>query len=395
MQPFCRAKDRHLPKWQRRDLMANKVAFLCAGGTGGHLFPAEALSAELVARGWTTHLLTDTRAERFVSGFPAERIHRIPSATIAGSNPITLIISVLALARGTFRARALAKELAPAIAVGFGGYPSLPPVLGAQLGGVPTLIHEQNAVPGRANRLLARFVTGIAGGFLGDAVGPYSAKTITTGNPVRPPVIEAAKVPFEAPKPDEPFQLLVFGGSQGAQYFSTAIPAAIALLPQNLRKRLAVTQQARPDDIDLARNAYAALGMQPELAPFFSDMPQRIAKAHFVISRSGASTVSEIAAIGRPALLVPYPHALDHDQAANAAKLADTGGVEVAKQDSLTAENLSARLIEAMNKPDGLTQKAKAAKSAGRANAAILLADLVEAMATGKSVAAFKADLKG
>ncbi len=375
--------------------MTDKIAFLCAGGTGGHLFPAEALSAELTLRGWTTHLLTDTRAERFVSGFPASRTHRIPSATIAGGNPLALLKSVLALAKGTFAARALAAKLKPSIVVGFGGYPSLPPVLGAKLAGVPTLIHEQNAVAGRANRLLARFVTAIAGGFLDQNSGTYSAKTIATGNPVRPLVIEAADIPFVAPQLEEPFQLLVFGGSQGAQFFSTAIPSAIALLPTELRKRLVVTQQARNDDIDLARAAYAALGLKPELAPFFSDMPLRIAKAHFVISRSGASTVSEIAAIGRPALLVPYPHALDHDQAANAAKLAETGGVEVMRQDRLTPENIAARLKVAMTDPAGLTQKANAAKSAGRPNAALLLADLVEAMASGTSVTAFKANLKG
>jgi UDP-N-acetylglucosamine--N-acetylmuramyl-(pentapeptide) pyrophosphoryl-undecaprenol N-acetylglucosamine transferase len=375
--------------------MVGKIAFLCAGGTGGHLFPAEALSAELTSRGWTTHLLTDTRAERFVSGFPPDRTHRIPSATIAGGNPIALIKSVLALAKGTFTARALAKNVKPSIIIGFGGYPSLPPVMGGYLAGIPTLIHEQNAVAGRANRLLSRFVTGIAGGFLDEDAGAYSAKTITTGNPVRPPVIDASTVPFVAPEPDGPFQLLVFGGSQGAQFFSTAIPAAIALLPTELRNRLVVTQQARSDDLEQAKVAYSALGITPELAPFFSDMPQRIANAHFVISRSGASTVSEIAAIGRPALLVPYPHALDHDQAANAAKLAQTGGVEVAKQDSLTPENIATRLIEAMSDPAKLTEKAKAAKSAGRPNAAILLADLVEAMAAGTSVAAFKANLKG
>jgi UDP-N-acetylglucosamine--N-acetylmuramyl-(pentapeptide) pyrophosphoryl-undecaprenol N-acetylglucosamine transferase len=371
--------------------MADKIAFLCAGGTGGHLFPAEALSAELTKRGWVTHLLTDTRAERFVSGFPAERTHRIPSATIAGGNPISLIKSLFQLGFGTLKAMKWARRVKPTIVIGFGGYPSLPPVLGGHLASVPTLIHEQNAVPGRANRLLSRFVTGIAGGFLDDTAGAFANKTIATGNPVRPPVIEASNVPFVASKPNEPFQLLVFGGSQGAQFFSTAIPAAIALLPVDLRNRLLVTQQARNDDLDIAKATYAALGMTPELAPFFSDMPARIAKAHFVISRSGASTVSEIAAIGRPALLVPYPHALDHDQAANAAKLAKTGGVEVAKQDTLTPENIAERLAEAMNNPAELTQKANAAKSAGRPNAAVLLADLVEAMAAGTSVASFKA----
>jgi UDP-N-acetylglucosamine--N-acetylmuramyl-(pentapeptide) pyrophosphoryl-undecaprenol N-acetylglucosamine transferase len=371
------------------------IVFLCAGGTGGHLFPAEALAGELAARGWEPHLLTDDRAARFATAFPQDRVHRVRSATIAGGNPLLLLRSVMSLARGTLAARSLAKRLRPKAVIGFGGYPSLPSVLGARLAGVPTLIHEQNAVAGRANRLLSGLVTAIAGGFLADDKGPHAAKTVTTGNPVRAPVIAAASIPFNAPKTGEPFNLLVFGGSQGAQYFSEAIPAAIALLSTEARKRLIVTQQAREEDLAAAKSAYAGTGVAVELAPFFADMPQRIAKAHFVISRSGASTVSEIAAIGRPALLVPYPHALDHDQAANAAKLAETGGVEVARQDSLTPENIAARLVAAMADPAGLTEKATAARSAGRPNAAALLADLVEAIAAGTTISAFKAALKG
>jgi UDP-N-acetylglucosamine--N-acetylmuramyl-(pentapeptide) pyrophosphoryl-undecaprenol N-acetylglucosamine transferase len=374
--------------------MAGLVAFLCAGGTGGHLFPAEALAAELTARGWTPHLLTDTRAERFVSAFPPERIHRIPAATITGKNPLKLAAALFAMHRGVLTARGLIRKFRPSIIIGFGGYPSLPPVIAGLTFRLPTMIHEQNAVPGRANRFLASRVTAIAGGFLDDMTGPHAAKTVTTGNPVRPPVIAAAKAPFVAPMEGGPFNLLVFGGSQGAQFFSTAVPAALALLPEADRKRLVVTQQAREADMEVARAAYAACGVNAELAPFFSDMPKRIADAHLVICRSGASTVSEIAIIGRPALFVPYPHALDHDQAANAAKLAETGGVEVARQDFLTPGELAARIGAAMADPARLTQRAAAARTAGRPDAAALLAGLAEAIASGQTAAAFKAAQK-
>lgn len=371
--------------------MTGRTAFVCAGGTGGHLFPAAALSGELRTRGWRVLLLTDDRAEKWSEDFPAEAVHRIPSATFGSKNPVALLRSLARIVAGTAKAAKWARRLKPAVVVGFGGYPTLPPVLGAHLVGVPTVIHEQNAVAGRANRVLSRFVTAIAGGFLADDRGAHAAKTITTGNPVRPPVIAAAATPFAAPGADEPFNLLVFGGSQGAQFFSTAIPAAVALLPEAVRARLNIVHQARNEDMEAARAGYARAGVEAELAAFFTDMPARIAAAHFVICRSGASTVSEIAAIGRPALFVPYPHALDHDQAANAAKLAETGGVEVARQDSLTPENIAARLTSAMDDPAGLTAKAKAARSAGRTDAAALLADLVEAIAAGTPVSAFKA----
>jgi UDP-N-acetylglucosamine--N-acetylmuramyl-(pentapeptide) pyrophosphoryl-undecaprenol N-acetylglucosamine transferase len=374
--------------------MAGPVAFLCAGGTGGHLFPAEALAAELSARGWEPHLLTDTRAERFVSAFPPERIHRIPAATISGKNPFKLAAALYAMHRGVLASRGLIRKFRPSIVIGFGGYPSLPPLVAGLTFRLPTMIHEQNAVPGRANRFLAPRVTAIAGGFLDDTIGPHAAKTVTTGNPVRPPVIAAAATPFVPPIDGGAFRLLVFGGSQGAQFFSTAVPAALALLAEGERKRLVVTQQAREADMAAAREAYARCGIEAELAPFFSDMPKRIAGAHLVICRSGASTVSEIAVIGRPALFVPYPHALDHDQAANAAKLARTGGVEVARQDTLTPAILAARIKAAMDDPAALAAKAAAARTAGRPDAAALLAALAEAIASGQSAAAFKAAQK-
>ena len=371
----------------------NKTAFVSAGGTGGHLFPAAALSAELKKRGWTIHLLTDGRAEKYADDFPADERHRIESATLSGKNPIKLLGSALSILKGIFAARKLARNIKPAVAIGFGGYPTLPPIMGANQAGVPCLIHEQNAVMGRANHALASRVKAIAGGFLASE-GSHQEKIVVVGNPVRPDVIKAAKIAFVAPAKDKPFELLVFGGSQGAHYFAEAIPAAIALLDEKDRARLCVTMQVRSEDLKTSSKLFDALGLEADLRSFFDDMPARIAKTHFVISRSGASTVSEIAAIGRPALLVPYPHALDHDQAANAAQLAKAGGVIVRPQSSLTPEALAAILKEAMADPKALAQKAAASKSAGQIDATLLLADLVEAIAKGETVQAYKARLK-
>jgi len=370
--------------------MAKGTVLLAAGGTGGHLFPAEALAHELKARGWSVHLATDDRAERFAGHFPADVIHPIPSATIGSKNPLALARTFWKLWRGVRVASAVIARIRPAAVVGFGGYPTLPPLYAATRRGRPTLIHEQNAVMGRANRALAARVTAIAGGFLPEDASVAGRKTITTGNPVRPAVIEAAAQPYTVSQGSEPFHLLVFGGSQGAQFFSDAVPAAIALLPDDLRKRFVVTQQARRDDVERVTGAYAKLGIPAEISPFFTDMAARMARAQFVISRSGASTVSEIAVIGRPALLVPYPHALDHDQAANAAALAAAGGAEVHVQSSLDAATLAGLLEVRMNEPEGLKTMAEAARSVGRPNAASLLADLTEAIASGQSPDGFR-----
>jgi UDP-N-acetylglucosamine--N-acetylmuramyl-(pentapeptide) pyrophosphoryl-undecaprenol N-acetylglucosamine transferase len=370
--------------------MADGTILLAAGGTGGHLFPAEALAHELIARGWQVHLATDTRAGRYAGSFPAAAIHEIPSATIGSKNPLALARTFWKLWRGVRAASAVIARIRPAAVVGFGGYPTLPPLYAATRRGRPTLIHEQNAVMGRANRALAARVTAIAGGFLPEDASVAGRKTITTGNPVRPAVVEAAVQPYTVSQGSEPFHLLVFGGSQGAQFFSDAVPAAIALLPDDLRKRLVVTQQARKDDVERVTGAYAELGIPAEISPFFTDMAARMARAQFVISRSGASTVSEIAVIGRPALLVPYPHALDHDQAANAAALAAAGGAEVHVQSSLDAATLAGLLEVRMNEPEGLKAMAEAARSVGRPNAASLLADLTEAIASGQSPDGFR-----
>ncbi|PSH69942.1 undecaprenyldiphospho-muramoylpentapeptide beta-N-acetylglucosaminyltransferase [Phyllobacterium brassicacearum] len=369
--------------------MTKGVIFLAAGGTGGHLFPAEALAHELIARDWEIHLATDDRATRFTSAFPA-KVHVVRSATIAGRNPLSLTKTFWTLWQGNLDSRKLFRALKPKLVAGFGGYPTLPPLYAASRMKIPTLVHEQNAVMGRANKALAARVNAIAGGFLSDRGGPFADKTVVTGNPVRPAVLAEVGKPYVASQAHQPFHFLVFGGSQGAQYFSTAVPAAIKLLAPADQARLVLTQQARPEDEAQVRAAYQALGIKAYVAPFFKDMPRRMADAHFVLSRSGASTVSEIAAIGRPAILVPFPHALDHDQAANAAALQAVGGADVIKQSELSPERIAAILTSAMNEPERLAFVAEKARSTGKPDATRLLADLAEAIASDQRIEEFK-----
>ncbi|CDX13233.1 N-acetylglucosaminyl transferase [Mesorhizobium sp. ORS 3324] len=369
--------------------MSKGVILLAAGGTGGHLFPAEALAHELIERGWEVHLATDHRAERYSGHFPAAGIHPIRSATLGSKNPFAVLSAFWTIWQGVRQAGRVIARIKPEAVVGFGGYPTLPPLYAATRRKVPTLIHEQNAVMGRANKALSSRVDAIAGGFLPEGASAVGAKTVTTGNPVRPQILEAAKTPYTASN-GEPFRFLVFGGSQGAQFFSDAVPAAIALLPEAQRKRLAITQQARAEDVARVKAAYANLGVDAQVSPFFTDMAARMAAAHLVMSRSGASTVSEIAVIGRPALLVPYPHALDHDQAANAAALAAAGGAEVHPQSTLSAERIAELVGGLIEDPGRLAAMAAAARSAGKPDAARLLADLTEVIASGKTVSDYR-----
>ena len=368
--------------------MAKGTLLLAAGGTGGHLFPAEALAHEMAARGWKVHLATDDRAERFAGHFPAAAVHPIASATLASKNPLALLGAFWTIWRGVRQASEIIRRIKPDVAVGFGGYPTVPPLYAATRRNVPTIIHEQNAVMGRANKALAARVTAIAGGFLSEAARPVSGKDRADGQSRAPGRHRGCRQrPTSRRRSGEPFRLLVFGGSQGAQFFSDAVPAAVATLSPLQRKRLAIVQQARAEDTGRVRAAYAELGVEAQVQPFFTDMAKKIAAAHLVVSRSGASTVSEIAVIGRPALLVPYPYALDHDQAANAAALAAAGGAEVHVQASLSTERVAQLLGGAMEDPERLARMANAAKSAGKPDAAQLLADLTEAIASGKSVA--------
>lgn len=370
--------------------MTKGIILLAAGGTGGHLFPAEALAHELKTNGYSVHLVTDSRAERYAGKFPADEVHVVPSATIGSKNPISVAKSLWTLWTGMRAARKLIARLKPKAVVGFGGYPTVPPLLAATGMGVPSIIHEQNAVMGRANKALASRVKAIAGGFLPEGTGAFAAKTVTTGNPVRPAVLAAANSPYAAASGDAPFHLVVFGGSQGAQYFSKAVPQAICRLEDDVRQRFKVTQQARPEDRDGVIATYEKLGVPAEVSPFFTDMAERIAGAQLVICRSGASTVSELAVIGRPAILVPYPYALDHDQAANAAALAAKGGARVIAQGELTADRLAGILKDAIGNPQSLAQMAANARETGKPDAASLLASLVEAIASGLTVEKFR-----
>lgn len=283
------------------------------------------------------------------------------------------------LSLGAFKAWRLFRKLNPAVVVGFGGYPTLPSMLAATWLDIPTLIHEQNAVMGRANRLLAPRVSAIATSFprMTEDNPALAAKATHTGNPVRPAVIVAAQRAYVAPQAGETFRLLVFGGSQGARIMAEIVPAAVELLPASLQHRLSVTQQAREDDRVRVEAAYAKAGIKAEIAPFFTDLPQRIAAAHLVVSRSGASTVAELAVIGRPAVLAPFPHALDQDQLANATVLKEAEGAILITQDRFTPDRLAAEIAELAAAPSRLSSMAAGAKSAGAADAAERLADLV------------------
>ncbi|PRD45193.1 undecaprenyldiphospho-muramoylpentapeptide beta-N-acetylglucosaminyltransferase [Phyllobacterium phragmitis] len=369
--------------------MSKGIIILCAGGTGGHLFPAEALAHELTTRGWEVHLATDARAQRFAAKFPAKAVHVIRSATISGRNPVALAKTLWRLWQGNLDARRLFRRLKPKLVAGFGGYPTLPPLYAATRMRIPTFIHEQNAVMGRANKGLAARVDAIAGGFL-KARGPYAEKIVETGNPVRQAVLDVADTPYEVPAGAGLLRLLVFGGSQGARFSSDVVPEAIACLPEALRSRLHITQQARPEDEERVRDRYAGLGVEAEVAPFFSDLPARMAASHLVIARSGASTVLELSVIGRPAILVPLPHALDDDQGHNAQLLVNVGGAFLRRQPEITAESLAGDIAVLFKNDGQLAAMAKAAQSAGRPDATRLLADLAEAIASGKPISELK-----
>lgn len=360
------------------------LVVVVAGGTGGHLFPAAALSHVLAVRGMEVHLVTDERAAKYGGDFPAHAIHKVSAATPSSGGLFARAMAIFTLIRGTVAARRLVKRLRPRAVIGFGGYPTVPPVLAATQLRVPTLLHEGNAVIGRANRFLASRVDAIAKGFevLGGLPESMAAKTRLTGNPVRPMVIDA-----QAPFPnfaDGTLRILVTGGSQGAKIFSDIVPAAIELMPEATRQKLIVVQQARGEDEDRLRDAYRRLGVDAEVKSFFSDLPGRIAQAHLVIARAGASTLSELAVIGRPAILVPLPHALDQDQAANAKQFAAGGAAFVVAQNAFSPQWLATALVEAQGDAASLARRAAAAKRAGIPDAAERLADLVQSLMTGK-----------
>ena len=345
---------------------------IAAGGTGGHMMPALALARGLSAAGFAPALVTDRRGSAFGSRIPgldpgtSFACHTVRAGGLAGRGLLGALRGLIALILGGFEARALLRRLAPSLAVGFGGYASVPALIAAGTLGVPTLIHEANAVLGRANRLLAPRARAIATAFPDTRRlrAADAARARRTGNPVRPEIVAARDVPYPALGPDSAIRLLVVGGSQGARALGQVVPQALARLSPELRRRLVVAQQWRPEDHQAARRVLAEAGIDAEVGPFFDDLPRRLADSHLVIARAGASTVAELACAGRPAILVPFPHATDDHQEANARALEAAGGAWVMPETALTPAALAARLA-ALLAGEELAQAAARARSFG------------------------------
>jgi len=363
--------------------MSKGLVVLAAGGTGGHLFPAQSLAEVLVKRGYKVHLMTDERVRGYGKDFPAERVHVIPSASPSFSKPWLMPSRMMRLWGGYRLAKNTLRSLRPVAVIGFGGYPSFPPLLAARSLKIPTAVHEQNAVLGRANGFLASRVNAIATSFaeVQGLAENVKRKTTFTGNPVRAIAMAEAARPYNEPKPYGPFDFVVFGGSQGAKFFSDFMPKVAESMSEEARKRVRLVQQCRAEDMASVQAAYDKLGLQAELHSFFSDMPKRLAKAQLVLCRSGASSVAELGVIGRPAVFVPLPHALDNDQLKNAQAFANAGAGWVFPQFELQPPEFAAFLTRLMADGQGLKKAAAAALNQGVPDAAERLADLAEKLA--------------
>lgn len=369
-----------------------KTFVLMAGGTGGHLFPAMALAQELQRRGHVIDLMTDHRVAGYGANFPAREIHVVPAATPSLRHPVKFARDGVTILRGIGVAIGKLRRIKPDAVIGFGGYPTFPPFMGANLLGIPGILHEQNAVLGRANRALGRFADVLATSF---AETKFSERLRIekqlTGNPVRDRVRLVSGMPYPSLTPTDPIRLVIFGGSQGARAFADLVPPAIALLPEALRGRLKLIQQCRPDDLDRVANAYRQAGVDVELAAFFEDLPERIARSHLVIGRSGASTIAELGVLGRPAILVPLPGSIDGDQKNNALVVEAAGAGWIAEQATLTPQSLATRLTELLSGPAILQAAARAAKGLGQFRAVEKLAELAERLAgAGKTQQEFR-----
>ena len=358
---------------------------LASGGTGGHLFPARALASNLLDRGREVVFVTDRRGIDLGGGLQGVPVHTVRSAAMAGRNLTRRLTGVVDLMVGTWEARRLTRSLDAACVVGFGGYPSVPPVLAASRLGLPCLIHEQNAILGRANRLLASRVDVVATSFAETAGLPAQtrARVVLTGNPVRPEIAALSQQPYAAPNGDGRLRVLVIGGSQGARILSRVVPEALRTMPAGARRRLLITQQCRSEDLDFVHETYHELGVQAVLDTFFNDMAVRLAESQLVISRAGASSVAEIAAAGKPSILVPYGFAADDHQTANAAAVEASRSAWMMPESAFTPEALAARLESLIAAPQALETTAERARSQARLLAARDLADIVERLAPG------------
>ncbi len=348
---------------------------LAAGGTGGHVFPAEALTRELLGRGARIALITDGRGARF-SDELAVPVYRIKACPL-GRNILSKIFSILKMGVGTLQAALLLRRLKPIAVVGFGGYPSVPLLFAAAHMNVPIILHEQNALLGRANRILLPMAKTLATSFphVKNMPTSFKAQKVHTGNPVRPDFSAMRQAPYPTLKDDEPLRLLVLGGSLGAHIFSPVVPKALMLIPQALRRRLLVTQQCRSDDLEDTRAAFAAAGVEAELSPFFKDVPERMGRAHLVISRSGGGSVSELTAVGRPAIFVPFIGGHAQEQTANAQAIAQAGGAWLIPEEAFTPDALAVRLEALLTMPATMAKTAAAARAWGTISAADNLAD--------------------
>lgn len=361
---------------------ATRHYVLAAGGTGGHLIPAFALADELMARGHHVALITDARGAA-IPGKPAGlTAHVLPAGRAAGLNPLTWIKAGRAILEGRRMALRLFESFAPSAVVGFGGYPSLPALMAARAAKIPTLVHEQNAVLGRVNRFFAGRVDLIATAAreIDRMPEKVAGKVHLVGNPVREDVLALREQPFPAFTEDGLLRILVTGGSQGARVLSEVVPDGLAMLPPALRSRLQVTQQCRPEDIEGVRARYAGHGIPAELGTYFEDMAVRLADAHLFIGRSGASTIAELTAVGRPAILIPLPIATDDHQAANCREIVAAGGARSIRQHAFTATELAKQIQAMAMAPGSLANAAHAAWSCGYPHAATDLADLIEGM---------------
>ena len=359
-----------------------KKFILMAGGTGGHLFPAMALAQELLRRGHVVELMTDHRVESYGSDFPASMIHIVPSATPSLSNPLKFLAGGVKILGGMGVAFGKLRSSKPDCVIGFGGYPTFPPFVAASLLGIPGILHEQNAVMGRANRALGRFADLLAMSFATTKFADsLSIDKVVTGNPVRDRVRAVATTPYPVLDGSGPIRLVIFGGSQGAKALSDIVPAAIALVPDELRTRLHIVQQCRAEDLDRVAETYRRAKVNVELEAFFTDLPERIARSHLVIGRSGASTIAEITVLGRPAIMVPLPGALDADQKNNALVVESAGGGWVLEQATLSPQSLGTRLTNLLTDPETLIRAAAATRALGQPRAVEKLADVAEMLA--------------
>jgi UDP-N-acetylglucosamine--N-acetylmuramyl-(pentapeptide) pyrophosphoryl-undecaprenol N-acetylglucosamine transferase len=365
---------------------------LAAGGTGGHMMPAHALAAELIARGHHVALITDERGAKIPGLFEGVQIHILPAGRIT-KNPLSWPGGLRAILKGRRMALQLFEAFQPSAVIGFGGYPAYPALVAARAAKIPTAVHEQNAVLGRVNRMVANWVTAIATSYPDvSRIADKNLKKVTLiGNPVRDDIVELRDKPFPAIDDEAVFSVLVVGGSQGATVLSDVVPSGLAMLPPALTRRLQVTQQCRPEDIDAVRARYASLGIPADLATYMTDMPKKIEWAHLVIARAGASTIAELTVAGRPAILIPLPSATDDHQTANVREMVAAGGARMIVQSQFTPVELAKQMQKLGLEPVGLANAAKAAWRCGRPHATRDLANLVEQLGRPPVVDGLKA----